>query len=223
MRIRRLFSVLLLAGLAWILLESYRAAPASYTRSAGKDRAELIVPPGRTSVSLSIFLVIAAALPTVYLAALAMKAPAAGQTGLAGTVDFPDKPTARWLDRAYRIMAVLGLCATSTIAGFGYETLQTEVRINQQGVTYVSGAARARMGWDEIRLMVLHWNRRSQIVELRGTNDEFHIDLTTFSPPDRVLVVKMMEHFARLSPTQQRGPAEWVWRKRKDNIEIRDQ
>ena len=120
-------------------------------------------------------------------------------------------------------MTVIGLCVTSAIAGFAYEAMRTEMVINQRGFKYAFGSGSAHMSWEEVRVMILHWNKRSQVMELRGDTGDVHIDLTEFAAPDRVLVVKIIERFARLLPTPQRGPVEWVWRKRRDSIEIRDQ
>ncbi|MGC8667711.1 MAG: hypothetical protein ACP5VE_06330 [Chthonomonadales bacterium] len=182
-------------GSIWVVLELTRGSAAHYVLRRGGPDWEIVVTPGRPMMMLYGFLVLITLIPPACCAVLLRSASGAA----ARTV--------------YLLLLISGIALASCAAGYGYEALRSEIRLNGRGVAYRRGEDAASMPWDEVGGMVLHWKRRGQVLVLQGDRLAIHIDLAAFSSPDQVLVIRSVQEMAHLVPVRRTSGDAWVWRK----------
>lgn len=193
--ILRIIGVAAACGSVWVVLELTRGSAAHYVLHRGGPDWEIVVQPGRPIVILYSFLVLITLIPPICCVGLLRTA-----SGLAARL-------------VYGALFVAGIALASCAAGYGYEALQSEIRLNGQEVSYRRGRDAAAMQWEEIGAMVLYWKRRGQVLVLQGEHRAINIDLAAFSSPDQVLVIRSVQELAHLVPLRKTSGDAWVWRK----------
>lgn len=179
----------------WVVVELTRGSAAHYVLRRGGPDWEIVVTPGRPMAILYGFLVLVTLIPPVSCAGLLRSA-----SGVAART-------------VYVLLFGAGVALASFAAGYGYEALQSEVRLNGQGLVYRRGSDTAAMPWDEVGAMVLHWKRRGQVLVVQGQGHAINIDLAALSSPDQVLVIRSVQELGHLVPLRRTSGDAWVWRK----------
>ena len=183
---------LLLGCAFWMVYETRSGEHAHYGLYRNTPRETIVIRPGGAVLAYYAFLVTLSLIPAVWLFRLAVDHRRSG---------------ALWAGAA-------SIMVSATIAGFAYETLQTEIRLTLSDLGYRAGGQTVLMSWNEIQVMAVRMRSRSQWIELQGPDDLLvRIDLAPFTLPDKQLLVKELPRIARLSAVPRRLPDGWVWRR----------
>jgi len=190
----------LLACALWMVYETRNDSHAHFGLFRNTPQETIVIRPGGAVLAYYSFLVILSLLPAAWL----FRAAADGR-----------RTFAPWA-------GVGSILLTAVIAGFAYESLQTEIRLTLSNVGYRAGGQTVRMSWSEIQAMAVRTRSRIQWIELQGREDIIiRIDLGPFALPDKQLLVKELPRIARLGSIPRKLPDGWVWR-RSGGIRIPD-
>ncbi len=192
-----LLALLIICAL-WMAYETRSDGHAHFGLFRNTPQETIVIRPGEAVLAYYTFLVVLSLLPAVWL----FRAAADGRRK--GTL---------WAGFA-------SILLTAMIAGFAYETLQTEIRLTLSHLGYRAGGRTVRLSWNEIQAIAVRTRSRTQWIELQGREDVIiRIDLGPFALPDKQLLVKELPRIARLSSVPRRLPDGWVWR-RSSRIQI---
>lgn len=190
----------LLACAIWMAYETTRPGHSHYGLYRSTANETIVIKPGRAVIAYYAFLVTLSLIPAAWLLRMA----ATTRSSVARTA------------------GVISVMATALIAGFAYETLQTEIRLTLSAIGYRAGGQTVQMGWAEVQVMAFRNHSRSQWIELLGPRDLIiRIDLGPFAQQDKLLLIDQLPRIARLSLGPRKLPDGWVWR-RSSGIQIPD-
>jgi hypothetical protein len=203
------------ASLGWLLYQMGHPASSYIDLNAHTENAVRIITPGRSIVAYHLFLIAVSLIPPLYFAA-ALWLPERPQEHTATALNALGKPVWRHWRQLYVALFVMGLCGASTLCGFSWEALHTEVRLSRQALEYRAGARSIRIAWNNVRAVVVLLHGRSQLMDVGDSRDEImRIDLTEFTMPDRKMLVELVPKRARLHLIQRSSEAV-VWKRSPD-------
>ena len=175
----------------WMWFEVSRRSHAHYGLYRNTPQETIVIRPGRAVVAYYLFITGLSLLPAVWF----FRSASTGGR------------------KAPLIAGLFSIAATSLIAGFSYETLQSEIRLTLTNLNYRSGRTSVRMPWNEIQAIAVRTYSRSQWLELLAADDILRIDLAPFALPDKQMLVAQLPRIAKLGSIPRKLPDGWVWRR----------
>src|SRR5437763_2126551 len=132
-RVLRILTVLVVASVVWMLLESVRLTQSHQIVAPGTARETLVLLPSRSVMALYVFLIVVTLIPPTSIAALVWLP--------GGKTRFRPSDTMKTPARVlYCTLVLLGIAVSASITGFAYEALQTELSLTRDRLAYRAGS-----------------------------------------------------------------------------------